>query len=876
MKLLEAWVALVVRRAGLVLTAIALLTIGLGYIAVTEFRLNADLSKLITQKAPWRIDFDSFQSDFPDLVKTAVVVVEGKSLKQIELTSKDIVQSLVAHPEYFRAVSAPGIEPFFRDHALLYMDLDTLDDTADKLAQAQPWLSAVSDEPSLRGLFGLLEDAIANDPPEGFGRVLDLLTESGKAQINGNDATIWWSDELLPVEETQYQLIYLKAAEVDGTALPDAQVVAELREIVQSLVQRGDVQVSLTGELALQHEEIEAAVGGVTLAGWLALGLLLIVLVLGVRSGKIIAATFTMLAIGVIWTSAYAMLTVGEYNTLSVVFVVMFFGLGVDFALHYSLRFQEATNECLGDQDTGDTRAQTERALLTSTRSVGRAISLCSVTTALGFLGFWPTDYQGLADLGVISAGGMAIAWILTFTFLPAFYALSGPPRFHRMDLPTSDAIVSWLLARRSTVVIGVFALGVGACFVAAQSAFDYSVLALKDPSSESMRTLRVLQAEGLSTDYQLVHVNEREMPTAPIQALDVVKEVRVPADRVPSEQDEKLFVLDELQLMLFDALSTTDTLSPTGDEAVPENRVGSLAHVSENRAAARRVLAVINEDRDASVGEVSALQLQGLANTLALLDEAPDEAWREWESAVVANLLEELQWIRKALVVEEIGFSDLPVTVRERLVTQDGKELMEIVPAQDIAPVQALSQFLTDVRTVLPHATGRPVIEWGVGGIVVGAFKEALVLALLAISITLLIVLRRPRTVLLILYPLGLAAVFTMALGVFLNMPLNMASILVLPLIFGLGVDNGIHVVDRYLGEGDVDHLMHSSTPRAVMLSTLTTIGAFAALSVSPHAGTASIGLLLTIAIGFLLLFTIFLLPVLLSSKLEAVAKTD
>ena len=93
------------------------------------------------------------------------------------------------------------------------------------------------------------------------------------------------------------------------------------------------------------------------------------------------------------------------------------------------------------------------------------------------------------------------------------------------------------------------------------------------------------------------------------------------------------------------------------------------------------------------------------------------------------------------------------------------------------------------------------------------------------------------------------------------------MASILVLPLIFGLGVDNGIHVVDRYLGEGDVDHLMHSSTPRAVMLSTLTTIGAFAALSLSAHHRhsldwCAVVGF----GSGFLLIFTVFLLPVLLS----------
>ena len=167
-----------------------------------------------------------------------------------------------------------------------------------------------------------------------------------------------------------------------------------------------------------------------------------------------------MLAIGILWTSAYAMLTVGESNTLSIVSVVMFFGLGVDFALHFSLRFQEAVNR--GEALTRD-------ALASSTRSVGRAIALCSLTTGVGFLGFWPTAYEGLADLGVISAGGMVIACFLTFTYLPAFYSVFGQPRAHEMDLPTSEGVVQWLLARRGLVLSVVLLGGVAAAFGASR-----------------------------------------------------------------------------------------------------------------------------------------------------------------------------------------------------------------------------------------------------------------------------------------------------------------------------------------------------------------------------------------------------------------------
>ena len=157
-------------------------------------------------------------------------------------------------------------------------------------------------------------------------------------------------------------------------------------------------------------------------------------------------------------------------------------------------------------------------------------------------------------------------------------------------------------------------------------------------------------------------------------------------------------------------------------------------------------------------------------------------------------------------------------------------------------------------------------MIEWGVGGVVVAAFKQALAFALVSIACVLLLMFQSVRYAVLVAVPLSLAVAFTLALGVLLDMPLNMANVLVMPLIFGLGVDSGVHVVDRYRGEGGVPHLMHSSTPRAVVLSALTTVGAFAALSLSPHVGTASIGLLLAIAVSLLLVFTVFLLPVLLS----------
>ncbi|NOX50161.1 MAG: MMPL family transporter, partial [Gammaproteobacteria bacterium] len=767
--LLSAWVRWVVGRAKSCIVAIAILTLVLGWVAYDRFRINSDLSTLITQAADWRQDFDTFEREFPDLVRTAVIVVSGRSVHNIEVATHSIVEKLRSEPEYFSAVAAPGSERFFRDRALLYMSLDELDDMSDRLAQAQPWLTAVSQDPSLRSMLDLVDTALRNDAPAGFANILHLLGDSAARAADSEQASVSWTDELFPLTKPRYQLIYLKPG-VGEDKLTDAQVVSEIRRVLSEVEVPAGLEVWLTGEIPLQHEEIEAAVSGVSMAGWLALVLLLLVLVVGVRSAKIIVATFVMLGIGIVWTSAYAMLTVGEYNTLSVVFIVMFFGLGVDFALHYSLRYQEAINR-------GD--GEVTSALVASTDSVGRAISLCTVTTALGFIGFWPTDYQGLADLGIISAGGMFVAWFLTFTFLPAFYALSGAPRAHQMDLPTSDRIVHWLISRRSWVIATVVVAGVAATAIATQSRFDYSVLALKDPQSESMRTLRVLQREGLATDYQLVVVSDSSVDKERLESLHVVDEVRLFEDIVPQHQQDKLFVIADLQAMLW-----SDVVAP--------NQVDAPS-VGELRDAINRVLNSIRYVIDQDTTQISHQTLQQFATGLAAIRVATDKNLMQWQQGVVGNLVEELDWLDRALSVEEITLAQIPQSLHSRFVGRSGAQLSVITPSDDIAQVRALSAFITGVRDIYPNATGRPVIEWGVGSIVTTAFKQALLFAVISIGFVLLVALRSFQSVVLILIPLLLTGVFALCFGVLINWPINMASILVLPLIFGLGVDNGI-----------------------------------------------------------------------------------
>ncbi|MBH81219.1 MAG: hypothetical protein CMQ49_12000 [Gammaproteobacteria bacterium] len=829
------------------LAVLALVSVALGWIAVDRFRINSNLSDLIQQDAPWRVDFDRYEAAFPDAVRTSMLVVSGKSQKGVEDAAKQLEVTLRKRDDLFRAIHAPQNDDYFRDHALLFMDLADLDDMVDRIARAQPMLTAVAEDPSLRGILELLADGVENEAPEdGFDVLVRLVTQSGEAQLAGENPEVAWTDELFTSDETLYRLIFLKARQNFGEALPSAQLMAELRGIISALPLAQGVSVRITGEIPLQHEEIEAALTGVQLAGWLSVALLIGILVVGVRSVKVITATFAMLVVGIVWTSAYAMLSVGEYNTLSIIFLVMFFGLGVDFALHYSLRYQEAVN-------AGD--GNVEGALVAATGSVGGAIATCTATTSIGFLGFLPTPYQGLADLGVISAGGMLVAGVLTFTLLPALYAVMGKPRPHTVDLPTGDKFVA-ALSRRRGVVFGVLvAAAAAAAAFASNLHFDYSVLALKDESSESMRTLRELQREGVATDYSLIILSEDDQVASDVEGLSVVDAVTTPWDYVPQDQEEKLFVLEDLEQIVWSALEP----ARIADVPTAEELFGELETLEVSLTAA-----------------VPDPALDRLRNVVGAMRVESESSLLEWQQGVVANLLSELDWLRRALVQMPVTFDDLPAALKDRLVSAQGQYVSVVTPAGDVSDVAALSEFVESVRELVPVATGRSVIEWGVGQIVVDSFQLALLFSMSGIFLVLLLVFRNLRDSILILVPLVLTALFTLAASVLMGLSLNMANILVLPLIFGLGVDNGIHVVDRFHSAHDVENLMHSSTPRAVMLSTLTTIGAFAALSLSPHQGTASVGILLTIAVALLLVFTILLLPVLLSFVLDDASSAE
>ena len=892
------WVLMICQRAKVAMILILAVTAIAAWISLEKFNIHSGMTDLITQDTQWRKDFNAFKQSFPQLIDTAVIVVSGTSLKSVEETTQQIYQQLLSQPNKFSAVYSGAADGFFRDHALLYQSIDELYDTSDRLAEAQTILTAVAEDESLIGILDLIVEAVdeagkvdGEEAPVGLEKVVNLLTQSAQAvayESNKNSpdaqtiverAEIAWTDEVFNRDgEMQYQLIFLKGQADYGQDLPHKQTVDNIRQLLQALPTPENVSVRLTGEVVLATEEIAAAKIGVRIAAVVSLLLLLVILTFGVRSLQITIACLSMVVIGAIWTSAFAMTAIGSYNTLSLLFVVMFFGLGVDFCLHFSLRFQEALSRDIVAEADGVEHAYFEKrevsqALGKSAKSVGRAIWLCVITTSIGFLAFSLTDYRGLAELGIISAAGMLIAAFLTFTLLPALFMLVPMPRKRfQPAFKSIEKFVARLSSRPQLFLVGLALVSLIAVLLAINIRFDFSVLALRDKQSESMSTLIELQEAGQITDYSLsMLTTDMTLDSDLIERLNQlpsVEKVRTAADYLPTDLDEKQLLLEDLRELLWSAIEPTRQASEVNEQQL-SLAVARLVQALERQALDNRATdskAIKNPIRDNSSDLPKAYEhLHQAIKQLTENAERQDLFLGYWQQASISNLVEELQWLRSALMVEPPNFQQLPVGLQQRLVSPDGLYHSVIMPVGNIVETQDARRFINEVQSLSIAVTGRPIIEMGIGEIVSDSFKTALLIALIGILLVLLMVMRDSINIIWVLLPLALTAIFSLAAMTLLDISFNMANVLVLPLIFGLGVDNGIHVIDRYNHRHNVNILMHSSTPKAVLLSALTTIATFSSLSLSPHVGTATIGYVLTISVLIMLVITVIVLPVIL-----------
>ena len=857
---LAGWVGAVTRLAAWIVPAWMLATALACYYTLENLGVYTDTADMVSEELPFRQTHEKYQRQFPRLVDQLVVVVEGRTPELARNGAAALRARLDNEKGLFNTVYAPQLEPFFQRHGLLYQSLAELEDLADNLAGVQPFLAKLATERSLRGLLSLLGDAL-DAVREGerldLAPVLEGVNEAIEAALDGRFYRLSWQALLLGGEAhpEDGRFIIIVQPNLDYASLfPAEPAMQAIRRYAHELgidESRG-LRLRLTGGIALDEAQLQSASRGAGIAAGGALVLVLAALLLGLRSLRLVFAALLTLLSGLILTAAFAAAAVGHLNLISVAFAVLYIGLGIDFAIHLGMRYHELV-------ETGEPGPQ---ALESTARSVGRSLILCTLTTAIGFYAFVPTAYAGVAELGLIAGTGMFIGLATSLTFMPALLHLWPPSTGRSQRLPSRslpDFLARLPVRHGAAVRRGALVLAAASLLLLPLLNFDANPLNLQDPDDEAVATFRDLSAQSETSLWSATVLAPNAAGVqdyiARLNRLGVVDEAVSLYSFVPDDQAEKLALIDDIAMIVGPLFhGTAQPAQPTPNEQLTTLR-DTLATLD----------AYLNADNTPWPEAVTRLRdnLQVLRRAL----QAPGQATpllTTLERGLLGTLPETLARLQASLGATSVRLSDLPAALRERWVSHDGTHRIAVYPREAIvADLNALRAFVSGVRTVAPDATDEPVLVLEYGDAVVKSFRQALSIALIMIVVVLLVTLRNLVDTLLVLAPLLLAALLTCAALVVLGIPLNFANIIALPLLLGIGVDNGIHML-REMRVTPRSELLRTSTARAVLFSALTTVFSFGSLGFSAHPGMAGMGQLLTIGVFLTLVATLLVLPAL------------
>jgi hopanoid biosynthesis associated RND transporter like protein HpnN len=827
-----------------------------GKYTMDNLTINTNTADMISIKLPFQQNRIRLETAFPQDVNTILLMVEGKTPEQTSEAIDRIGAGLAKEKGEIQSYYLPEEGDFFTRNGLLYLDAHELQDLSTKLAEAQPFIGRLANDNSTSGLFSILKQALdgsADAVDMNFNPVLKKVTDTVNANREGIPNQLSWQQLMLDKQEgvgITKRFINVTPILHFEEFLPAEKSINAINAIVGKALADDlpDVKVRMTGEVVLEHEEMQTIGQGTTIAAGVSLLLVCLTLWIAYRSFKLMFATFFTLSVGLVYSLAFATVSVGHLNLISIAFAVLFIGMGDAYSSHFCLRYRELVLR-------GMEHREALRHTLTST---GASLILCTLTAAIGLFAFIPTNYIGVSELGIIAGTSMFIALFTTFTILPALMKVMPLKRPEQKAKKTKTAFLvsNWPIRFARPIRWITLLLTISACFLVSKVQVDFNPLNLRDPNTESVKTFKYLLQSKDTSPMTLASLatgaEEVTKMKARFEQLPTVDKVVSILDFIPEDQESKLAAIEDLALVLGPAVDKFPPMQTTG---------ASMDTLIDFDATLRTVLE--KKGQNPTIEALHQALTSRIGHLQGLSPEARQAKLDKLQWSLLSALPATIHKLELGLQPEEVTLESLPPDLRERWLSQSGLYRVQIFPKKDLNDLEDLREFIQEAQKVDADVTDLPVTYLESMNEVVKAFVEAFTIALVAITVLLLIILRSIKDTLLVLLPLLLAALFTAAATVLIDLPFNFANIIALPLLFGLGVDSGIHMAHRlHYVHANGENFLSSSEAQGVFYAALTTIWSFSSLAFTPHQGTASMGVLLTIGLFLTLFCALIVLP--------------
>ncbi len=686
------------------------------------------------------------------------------------------------------------------------------------------------------------------------------------------------------------------------------QAIDQLRlATMETQAENPGLKIALTGIPVLENDEMRRSQQDSTRAGILAFFGVAVLFYFGLRGFVHPTLGMIVLGVGMAWSYGFTTLFIGHLNILSVAFASIVIGLGNDFAIHVLSRYLDLRHH---GRDVG-------HALVDTSTSIGPGIITGAVTTALGFFCAAWTSFLGVAELGIIAGGGILLCTLATFTCLPAMVAIADRRREERsMPVPFQGRLLrnatsgspGWVLLASGLLFAG---LTWGAFdwthgWPTTRVKYDHNLLHLQADGLESVEAQkRVFESSKNSLLYAISLADSPEQARqrkAEFEALPTVHHVEELATRLPAAPPSET----KLLVQGFHALlARLPEQPPPPAPAVPAN-VGQMLDTFQKWL----------KQQDDPLAKRAAENFDRFLTTLDHLDlQQQMMVLAEFQYRLAYSLLAQFQALAGASDPVPVTADDLPGPLRSRYVSPSGQWLLQVFPKDQIWDMEPLQAFVKDVRTVDPEVTGTPLQNFEAALQIKESYEICALYALVVILLVLLIdFLPRERITGTFLPPAIVAAaivgvcvwqgiepspiwiaplyavgvlvmaglnerqgtldtlialaapvcglLMTCAFLAILDIPLNPANLIILPLVIGIGVDNGVHVLHDFRSKPHEVYNPSASLVNAITMTTSTSIVGFGSMMIAAHRGLYSLGATLAIGVGSCVFLALVVLP--------------
>ena len=825
-----------------------------------------------------------FKKEFP-VQDELVVVVESNDLERNRQFVERLGARLALETNLFTGVFFKGDLASMGPKALLFLPDDALADLTKTLREHRPVMQEFAKANNLVSLFDLVNtqfrtavrrsdeenQALVNALPaleRIVEQAVDSLDRLGRPPSPGVTALF----EGGPEAERQMYItfsdgrIFLLTAQATQEKL-NPQAVKRLRQLVTEVqLEVPGLNVGLTGEPVLEVDEMAQSERDTMVATIVSLLLVALIFIFGYNeTGRPLKATACLL-IGLAYTMAYTTATVGHLNILTITFAPILIGLAIDFGVHLITRYEEELR-----------RGRVEKvALDKAIVNTGMGVFTGAATTAGAFFAMALSDFRGVQEMGIICGGGMLVCLVPMMSMLPAMI-LGGKQNV--LDVKMGDTLENksaeqidrrarienlWLRRPVATIAL-IVVLSALAVLPARKVDFDYNLLHMQSHGLEAVvfqnKMIDLSQRSVLFGAVVADSLPEGRQLLNAITNLPSVGGVETMITYLTEDQAGKLRLLREIKSTVGKLIFSPLDPEPVNLEALYQTLFSSHGYLG---VAARQTIKEEPEIHKAllrlraSIAELMHRVLGGEQRFVS-------QRLGEFQRALFTDVHQTFRALQNQDASGRLAVEDLPPAIKSRFVGVTGKFLIQVYPKENLWDRANQARFIRELRTVVPRATGTPIQLYEYTELLRRGYQTAAWYSLGAIVILVLIHFRKISCVVLALIPVGLGGLWMLGIMGLAGITFNPANIMTLPLIVGIGVTNGIHILNRF-AEEQHPSILARSTGKAVLVSGLTTIAGFGSLILAKHQGIESLGWIMAVGVATCMFIGLTFLPAILN----------